>query len=352
MNRKQHQEQNEIWNWNVFSKYRTLLLGCAILGITFCHLDIAQIHNGLEVSILANILHVFTAFVDVFMFLSGLGLYYSMRKNPGRSYLDYLKRRVIRIIPLYLIMSGITYIVWDIVLQHETLGQVLKDMFFVSWVTSGSTKYWFVPAVLIFYAVFPAIYQFLHKDNRGLPRLIMLLIVFIAVTGVLQHCFEWYDTFQIAIERFPVFVIGAYCGKLSYDNAKIPNWMVAAISAMAIISTVLMYGSQTVSSWIDNTHYVYYFNRMLLGLWMCFTIIFVLEGLSKICPAFCRTIRAVFVFLGGITLEVYLLHQSYMIVFDYPSGGGYALAAIILPIATASLIYLIRWKRKKVEKRG
>lgn len=322
MIKEQHQEQMEIWNWNLFSKYRTVLLGCAIFGITFCHLDIAQTHNGIEVSTIANILHVFTAFVDVFMFLSGLGLYYSMRKNPDRSYLDYLKRRVIRIIPLYLIVSGITYITWDVVLQHETVWQVLKDMFFVSWITDGSTKYWFIPAILIFYAVFPVLYRFLHKDDKGLPRLIIILVVYIIMTDLLRHCFEQYGVFKIAIERFPVFVIGAYCGKLSYDNVKIPNWLVAAISALAVVSTVLMYGSHTASSWIYNTHYVYYFNRMLLGLWMCFTIIFMLKLLSKIWLAFCRLIEAVFMFLGGITLEVYLLHQSYMIVFNFPCGGG------------------------------
>lgn len=339
----------ETWTWNIFSKYRTVLLGCAILGITFCHLDLAQISNGLEVSKLANIFHVFTSFVDVFMFLSGLGLYYSMRKNPGRSYLDWLKRRVIRIVPLYIIISGVTYMIWDILLKHGTIEQVLNDMFFMSWITSGSTKYWFVLAILVFYAIFPSVYNFLYKDNGGeIYRLIILLTSYIVVTGILHHYFAWYETFQIAIERFPVFVIGIYCGKLSYENMKLPEWLIVIISVGAVISTILMYGSNIVSAWIYNTHYAYYFNRMLLGLWMCFSIIFTLKVLKELCFAFWKVVYSIFAYLGGITLEIYLLHQSYLIIFDF-SFEWYVLVAVMLPIATASLIHLVE---KRYEKRG
>lgn len=352
MIKEQFRDKKGSCSWNIFSKYRTVLLGCAILGITLCHLDLAQTHHGLEVSKLANVFHVFTAFVDVFMFLSGLGLYYSMKRNPMRSYSDFLKRRVNRIIPLYLIMSGVTYTIWDIIFQHHTAGQVLMDMFYVSWVTSGSTKYWFALAILVFYAVFPAIYNFLHKDEKGLHRLIIFIICYILVTGILHHYFVWYNTFKIAIERFPAFVIGCYCGRLSYEEVKIPKWLVAGISALAVISTALLYGSYTVSTWINNTHYVYYFTRMLLGLWMCFTIIFVLEGLNRVWPTFYGILRRIFIYLGGLTLEIYLLHQSYMIIFDFPAGSGYIFAAVLLPIATASLIYVIRRKGKMVEKRG
>lgn len=201
-------ENADVLTWNIFSKYRTVLLGCAIMGIVFCHLDIAQTHSGMPVSRLASVLHVFTAFVDVFLFLSGLGLYYSMRENPNRSYRDFLKRRVEKIVPSYLILSGITYVIWIIIMNHGTVWQVLKNISFVSWVLTGSTKYWFVLAVLCFYIVFPLLYQYIYKDEYALYRLLIMLFCYIVVTGVFHKCFDSYSMFMIAIERFPVFMWG------------------------------------------------------------------------------------------------------------------------------------------------
>lgn len=81
MNNSVSDKPSCINSWDMFSKYRTVLMGCAIFGIVLCHVSLAQTHNGMSVSALGRVFAVFTAFVDVFMFLSGLGLYYSRRKK-------------------------------------------------------------------------------------------------------------------------------------------------------------------------------------------------------------------------------------------------------------------------------
>ena len=46
---------------------------------------------------------------------------------------------------------------------------------------------------------------------------------------------------------------------------------------------------------------------------------------------------------GGLTLELYLLHQSYMILFEYPYQLlHYVAVAFVLPTVTALMIWLCR----------
>ena len=84
-------------NYNLISKYRTVLMGIAIILIMFCHMDVAQTHNDIPSTSLARALHFFTVGVDVFLFLSGVGLYYSYTKKK-QSYGEFEKKRLVRMI--------------------------------------------------------------------------------------------------------------------------------------------------------------------------------------------------------------------------------------------------------------
>ena len=74
--------------YSLISKYRAPAMGIAILFVMFCHLDVAQKNHNVPVSSLASILQTGSMGVDIFLFVSGFGLYYSCTKNP-RSYFDF-----------------------------------------------------------------------------------------------------------------------------------------------------------------------------------------------------------------------------------------------------------------------
>lgn len=233
----------------------------------------------------------------------------------------------------------------DIIIEKETLWQVLKDLFFVTWFSTGNTRYWFILAILILYAIFPAIYIYFQKEDRRFQRLLIFVASYVILTGILHFFYIHYDWFMIAIERFPIFVIGIYCGKLSFEKKKIPKSFIIGISMAAVISTLLYYASGSFYAWVSGVHFAYYFLRAILGLWMCFTIIFILEKLAIYWSFGQKCLLNIFSFLGKITLEIYLFHQSYLIVFDYPcSLSGYLFAAVILPILSSSLVYMIKNK--------
>jgi hypothetical protein len=45
-------------NYSLISKYRTVLMGIAIILIMFCHMDVAQGNNGVPVTSVARALHI------------------------------------------------------------------------------------------------------------------------------------------------------------------------------------------------------------------------------------------------------------------------------------------------------
>ena len=82
------------------SEHRTQIMGLAALMIIVCH---APASGVIMPNILARIMELGNFGVDIFLFLSGLGCYYSLNKMGGG--LCYLKRRFSRLMIPYLLIS-------------------------------------------------------------------------------------------------------------------------------------------------------------------------------------------------------------------------------------------------------
>lgn len=325
-------------NYGLTSKYRAALMGTAILFIMFCHLDIAQDRHGQPLSFLARSLHTFTVGVDIFLFLSGIGLYYSYTKKKD-SYWGFEKRRLYRIMPYYFAIAGATYFLFDIIMKKLTAGKLFSDLFFVSWVTEGSTKYWYILAIAIFYLVFPLLYKMIHNGSHGFLKTLVFCLVWWCAFEVLLACIPFLGRFKIAVERLPIFVIGLYAGKLSYEKQGIKIFEAVLFLCMGYGAFILL-KCPYVKSISEN---LYYPVRGLLAISIISTEILSFELLEKVVPRMSGSWIKLLSWFGGLTLELYLLHQSFMILFDFPYKPAiYLLAAFLLPVLSATLIYIIR----------
>ncbi len=171
-------------NFSLISKYRAALMGAAIIMIMFCHLDTAQTRNGLEITRLAKLLHTNTVGVDIFMFLSGVGLYYSF-SNKQQSYLQFEKRRLKRVIPLYILIAGITYLLYDLIINRLSFWKFLRDLTFISWFRDGSTLYWYILAISVFYLLFPLLYRMIHSGRHGALKTAVFCVLWWTFTELL-----------------------------------------------------------------------------------------------------------------------------------------------------------------------
>lgn len=322
-------------------------MGFAILGIVFCHLDVALNYNGYPKTRLAILLQLFTVGVDIFMLLSGMGLYYSF-SNKKQSYGCFIRKRVLRLWPTYFVIAGIIGFIHTVIIKELGIVRFFENLFFISWPKYNSTVCWFVLTIFAFYAVFPIIYKVVQgSKDRGLLKYLAFLLAFWLITATIHHFFSNYSTFKIAIERLPIFVAGVCCGKLSYEHKQISAKIVIPLCIVGFISTGFQLLSSTYKHWIKNTHYAYYCTRGLFAIAIILVIIATMEYLEKKSGKLYTLITNVLCFLGGITLEIYLLHTHSLKLFDYPYKlGMHLVCAVIIPIVLASVWEIIRRKRK------
>lgn len=200
-------------------------------------------------------------------------------------------------------------------------------------------------AIVVFYLLFPALYSFIHGKPHALPRTALFGIVWWIAIEALCHFSETVNVFRIALERLPIFMIGIYTGKLAYEKKKVKGTHMACYILLGFL-LLAMQKRVIPEPWDNCLHYPI---RGALSISIMATIIFVMEVFESKLPRMYSGISSVFVWIGGLTYELYLLHQSYLILFEFPyRPPAYLLVAIILPTITAAGIFLAR----KALKRG
>lgn len=131
----------------VTSEYRTAIMGIAMLSVMLFHQYFTSISPF-------NALHNFGCWgVDLFLFLSSMGLARSLEQNPIPIF---YKRRFKRIIPRCILCGTTKYIV--ILLLGSSVA-VLKDGLKLGWWSLASYDSRFVPAILILYVISPPPYH-------------------------------------------------------------------------------------------------------------------------------------------------------------------------------------------------
>lgn len=210
------------FSFNLFSKYRSELMGISAIGILFCHiLTNAAEHGITEFSVFSQVTMLGSAYVDAFLFLSGIGLYYSFSRNGSIS--KFYQKRYIRLLIPYLLVSVPT-IIFCCVRDGLGLKEFLVDIAGISFFTEGRTFAWFVIAIAIFYFITPLLYRIIFSGNRALLKAFVVCSGEIIFTFILyQVDFNLFENIDIALMRFPVFLLGMYCGKLCMNNATVRN---------------------------------------------------------------------------------------------------------------------------------
>lgn len=199
------------------SKHRTIFMGIAIVCIMLCHntLVVPQ-----QLQLTRQVLSaMFQCGVDVFMLLSGLGLYYSFRK--GQKAGAFWKKRFAKILPSYIIVALGCGIVFVGLLRTLTLQQYIYKYCLITFFLGGELNLWFIAAILLLYIVFPSLYAALEKH----PRVFALSGVVIAI-GCLAlsrlNCPKAISLInEIFVSRLPGFLAGMIIGKTILDGKHI-----------------------------------------------------------------------------------------------------------------------------------
>ena len=227
------------------SRARPYLMGIATLWITFYHsaylnlFESAFLTKTHLLSLLTRVESIGNCGVDLFFFLSALGLYFSYTgslEKDARPVKSFYARRFGRILPAILLAGLLTYALLPEPDLATWAGNVLLYGFFVPGLSTG--RFWYLSATAALYLVFPLLHRALRGGRSGL-RLFAVLGGIAGITVLFRFCFpDFYfaHAFYLFLNRLPVFVLGAYTGKLCHEHRKVP----AGAALAAILLTVML----------------------------------------------------------------------------------------------------------------
>ncbi len=290
------------YSLSALSSTRDILFGIATIMIVLYHSYISFKNAMPNYPVLAEILTLIKEHcnkgVDMFLFMSGIGLYYSMSNNPRLR--DFYKKRATRILPAVFIVSFI----WFAYDTPAGLEGYFNDVFFVSFFTKGIRNFWYFILVIFLYAVYPLIHKLFKRT--GVLGVIATVTAVVALNFLLMKTSPaFYTRIEIALTRIPVFLLGAFAGKFVKEGKKI-SWLWIGLAGVVLAGIYVFYYYQPLS-------HLLYLYRYIGGVFAICHLFLYSALFSK-----CRmgALGTFLVWLGGYSMEIYLIHEKAAVIFN------------------------------------
>lgn len=240
----------------------------AICGVIFYHLCLQGIPIGrLNIGYMG---------VDVFMLLSGYGIAKSLSRNSIKQFYIHRARRIL---PLWIIMIGASYVI------NLLMGGVNDsiDVFLLN-ITSLSFYYnpdlspeWYLATLILFYAISPLLKNLLEKGGWGLLLLISFAII-------MEEEFWGTGRWQYAnaIGRFPLYLLGMLCAIKNRED--LPYKVTIPLFFLSIIF------------FFQNAHYLF----------SSYAVLLLIQVTNKLIDRWIIFKNDLFDWIGSHTLELYV----------------------------------------------
>ena len=263
--------------------------------------------------------------VEIFLLLSGFGLYHSMEKDPNIG--TFYKKRLLRVfLPSFLTMS-----VFQIA-NDGTLAEYIGSSTFVGY-WFGVKTIWYIPFILAMYLFYPLIHGLQKKKTRNVVILLALSLVF----SFLTETFHIADTeVQRGISRIPAFLLGCLIAPYVIQKKPLSNKVLPLILIFSLVLTVL---------WrFANKYGYYYFFRSAAYIGYAVLLIAALCIIARILTAHnaLHGVYRLISFCGGISLEIYLIFERVLALLqELPGFHVHTCGHIKLNLASAIITLVL-----------
>ena len=282
------------------SRYRGELMGAAMLFVILFHVGLPREDAFYGLRRIGNI------GVDMFLFLSGVGLWFSWTKHPSLKH--FFTRRYLRIYPAWLIIACLFYIPDFLGSRQfstniiDLLGDVLINWDF--WL-HDELNFWYIPATMMLYLFAPAYMQLIikHPVYRWLPVVMIMWCILVQYVTPIHAAVGHLEIFW---SRVPIFFIGINFGKAvkekrCMDGASL--WLIVLVFVMAFASSVFL-------EQVRHGQFPLFIERMLY-IPLTVTAILLLNRVFRRTP---KWFNATFREVGALSLEAYLIHLHFVLV--------------------------------------
>ncbi len=329
------------FDFSLASKYRREIMGFACIYIMLSHYTFYW-QSDFFSQTLKTIFDYGNVGVELFLIVSGIGLYYSYQKCPSKKV--FYAHRYIRLLIPYLLLS-VPYWVWRDL--HVGRGNFWLDVSQLSFPVSGTVTFWYIAATAVFYLLFPIIY-YIQNDNKSLKlkltretkTVLMCLISLVIMFALIRFTPAFYKHVEIGLTRIIIFIIGCYLGKLVKEKTAIPKVLVI-ISFAFCVCFIMFWENITFEGFWYRMFYIPFGLSLLLVLMWFFDL------------KHTAILRKFLGFVGDRSIELYITHIAIRNIYEYYSPDsfwsiknpqGYMLvlaASFVVSIAVHPLIKFI-----------
>lgn len=282
------------------SRYRGELMGAAMLFVILFHVGLPREDAFYGLRRIGNI------GVDMFLFLSGVGLWFSWTKHPSLKH--FFTRRYLRIYPAWLIIACLFYIPDFLGSRQfstniiDLLGDVLINWDF--WL-HDELSFWYIPATMMLYLFAPAYMQLIikHPVYRWLPVVMIMWCILVQYVTPIHAAVGHLEIFW---SRVPIFFIGINFGKAVKEKRCMDGtslWLIVLVFVMAFASSVFL-------EQVRHGQFPLFIERMLY-IPLTVTAILLLNRVFRRTP---KWFNATFREVGALSLEAYLIHLHFVLV--------------------------------------
>ena len=286
-------------HWGLISTYRQEIMGIACLWVIFYH---NTFNWPFALEPIRKLATYGNAGVDIFLFLSGISLYFAYSKKPQLG--SFYKRRVIRLLIPYTLLA-VPYWIWkDIYLRK---GSFFLDVTMLSFLMDGIITTWYVGAILLFYLAYPLIHKLYFETDKRLGLSVNKNVIAIILPACMAAlCFianrfvpGFYKNIEIALTRSVIFLIGCKAGEWVFEKkplrAELPwicgvfllfyvlafrttvrltdYWIRLSYAAIAISVVLLLTALLNRMHWKPLNHILIYFGNRSLELYLAHVLL-------------------------------------------------------------------------------
>lgn len=307
--------------FNLFSisEARNVIFGIATLWIGLFHSD------QLTLSVLTKNQFLIDAFkyfrgcgnigVDMFLFLSGVGLFFSFTKDSN--VLSFWKKRLMRVLPSAFLIATF-YFSLRYVNGRATSGLLhyISRLTFTYFFVKGERVFWFISLILVLYIVFPIFFKAIEKFR--LWGMLGLVALTVAGTFLIRWIMPgFYGYWEIALCRVPAFVVGIWAGKFVMEKKEISRkWLWLFLGIVVAFSVLIYFYTPIMQTLVPGynkdmeTRYIFWYRYAgsFIGISLVILLSFICTSLRHKGRA--NLLRNFFEFVGMYSMEYYMIYLN------------------------------------------
>ena len=241
--------------------------------------------------------------VDIFLFVSGFGLYFGYAKYSSKYH--FYKKRFFRIVPTF-----VFFIILSMIATQNWGWDTFLSMFFnIGWYFPKShlPEYnWYLTAIMLFYLFFPYYIKYFHENPFRSTVVITVISLWITFT----LAFAGSINTAIMTTRLPIFCIGVYMSYLLKHYAEPIDCKYGILVSLVLLMAFLLFLKLPIDPDFQYTliwvYGFYWIPFIMIVPGLLILIVSFLNFISIRIPLIIKLLN----FFGTISLEIFLIHEN------------------------------------------